>query len=263
MKRLLTHDLAPSLLVIAVITVAYCWVARGGIPAPGTLFGHSLGIVGFLLMLGAETLYTLRKSVRAFNRGSMAAWLRAHIFMGMVGGYLTLLHSAGKLHGLAGVLAGLTLVIMLSGLLGRFIYTAVPRTLEGTEISVSELLARCSEAERLLNALEVFRLEDLPGAEPEFSGWLSVLGRRLLKRRYHRRVRRALRNLPACHRGRAAEIQRLLDTRYDLYLKLQSLAATRRLFALWHVFHVPLSIVLFTLAFIHIGAVIYYSRWWR
>ena len=263
MKRLLTHDLTPSLVVIAAVSLAYWWVARGGIPAPGGAFGHSLGVIGFLLMLGAETLYTLRKRVRAFNRGSMAAWLRAHIFMGMVGGCLTLLHSGGKFHGLAGVLTGVTVAVLLSGLLGRFIYTAVPRTIEGTEVSVTDLLAQCAEAERLLKGLEVSRLENLPAAEPEFSGWLSVLGRGLLKRRYRRRVRRALRNLPAQHRGGAREIQRLLETRYDLYLRIQSLAATRRLLALWHAFHVPLGIVLFTLAFIHIGSAIYFARWWR
>ena len=38
---------------------------------------------------------------------------------------------------------------------------------------------------------------------------------------------------------------------------------TRRLLALWHVFHVPLGVALFTLAFIHIGAALYYATFSR
>jgi hypothetical protein len=38
---------------------------------------------------------------------------------------------------------------------------------------------------------------------------------------------------------------------------------TRRVLALWYVFHLPLSAALFTLAFFHIGGAMYYATFLR
>jgi hypothetical protein len=38
------------------------------------------------------------------------------------------------------------------------------------------------------------------------------------------------------------------------------LATSRRILAIWHMLHVPLGLALFTLAFLHVGATIYYVR---
>jgi hypothetical protein len=42
-------------------------------------------------------------------------------------------------------------------------------------------------------------------------------------------------------------------------MQINSLAAGRRLLAVWHVVHMPLGLVLFTLAFVHVGAALYYA----
>lgn len=262
MKRLLAHDMTPSVIAIVAITGGYAWAARRGLPEPGGLLGHSLGIAGFLLMLGAETLYTLRKRW-SFFRGRMTLWLQTHIFMGMVGSYLALLHSAGKFHGLAGVLAGVTVAIVVSGLVGRFIYTAVPRTLDGAEVSAADLLNQCYEAEEQLGALGFSPTEALLDAQSVHGGSVLVLGRWLLKWRYRRHVRRLMRTLPVRQRASAGNIRRLLEARFALHLEIESLIATRRLLAVWHVIHVPLGVVLFTLAVVHIGSALYYSTWLR
>ena len=47
--------------------------------------------------------------------------------------------------------------------------------------------------------------------------------------------------------------------RYRMQMQVQSLAGTRQLLAMWHVCHVPLGGVLFALAFVHIGAALYYA----
>src|SRR5437660_237338 len=108
-------ELIAALIAVVLITIVYALLVRNGVPGPGSLVGHSLGIVGFLLMLFTETFYTLRKRVRRFNFGPTSAWLQVHIFTGIVGPYLVLLHTAGKLNGLAGVLTFLTVLIVLSG----------------------------------------------------------------------------------------------------------------------------------------------------
>jgi hypothetical protein len=240
----------------------YVWVARRGAPRPGGLIGHCLGIVGFLMMLSTETLYSLRKRLPRFTLGRTNTWLQVHIFTGLVGPYLVLLHSAGKLNGLAGVLTLLTVVMVASGVVGRYIYTAVPRTLDGAEVAVLELEEQITAADGQLRALglapeETAALASATEVSP--SGWTAVLGRGLLRWRQRLRLRRALRGLAGEGRAQAAQLEKLLAERYRLQLQINSLAMTRRLLALWHVIHVPLSVALFTLAFIHIGAALYYA----
>ena len=60
-----------TLFTITLITVAYIFVVTdsGFIPSAGDSFGHLLGIIGFILMLLTETLYTLRKRTRKVRWG--------------------------------------------------------------------------------------------------------------------------------------------------------------------------------------------------
>ena len=76
-----------------------------------------------------------------------------------------------------------------------------------------------------------------------------------------RRLRHAVRALGGADRRRTAQLESLLAERYRLLLQIHSLAATRRLLALWHTLHVPLGAVVFTLAFVHVGAALYYATW--
>jgi hypothetical protein len=112
---------------IALASALYAPFALDEPPAPRGLVGHSLGIAGFLLMLFAETGYTWRKNVRREGYGPMRHWLQAHVFAGLVGPYLVLLHTSFRFRGVAGVAALLVLVVVASGIVGRFVYTAVPK----------------------------------------------------------------------------------------------------------------------------------------
>lgn len=113
---------------------AYALFLTGKIPAAGELFGHTLGILGFVLMIFTETLYSLRKRTRLASWGKMSEWLQFHIFTGLVGPYMVLLHTSWKFNGLAGAVTLLTVIVVLSGFIGRYIYTRIPRTAEGIEM---------------------------------------------------------------------------------------------------------------------------------
>jgi len=170
-----------ALIAIAAITAVYAALLRvtEEVPPASELFGHGLGIIGFVMMLMTETLYSLRKRSRLAKWGKMSSWLQFHIFTGIVGPYMVLLHSAWKFNGLAGAVTLLTVVIVVSGFIGRYIYTRIPRTAEGQEVTST----------------------------------LAPL----------------------------------------------ALARARRMMSLWHAIHVPIGVVLFTTAFIHIGAAMYYA----
>ena len=104
------------------------------IPAASEFFGHTLGIVGFVLMLLTETMYSIRKRSRSASFGRMSTWLKFHIYMGLVGPFMVLLHSSWKFNGLAGATTLLTAIIVISGFIGRYIFTRIPRTMDGLEI---------------------------------------------------------------------------------------------------------------------------------
>ena len=104
------------------------------IPAASEFFGHILGIIGFILMLMTEMLYSIRKRSRSAAMGRMSTWLKFHIYMGLVGPFMVLLHSSWKFNGLAGATTLLTAIIVISGFIGRYIFTRIPRTLDGLEI---------------------------------------------------------------------------------------------------------------------------------
>jgi hypothetical protein len=250
-------ELIFALVVILAVTGLYVYLARDGLPRASSLVGHSFGIVGFVMMLATETLYSLRKRGRGITFGRTSTWLQFHIFTGVVGPYLVLLHSAGKFHGLAGLLTLLTLLMVLSGFIGRYIYTAVPRSLDGVELAVRDLEAQIAVADQQLQALGAPAVA-LTKESPQ-RGWFLVLGRSWLRWRQRRRLHRAMRDLKPAGRVQARQLERLLEDRYRLQMQSNSLTATRRLLALWHVIHIPLGAVLFTLAFVHIAAAMYYA----
>ena len=175
------RELWSALIAMIIITGLYglAMLLTREIPPASDLFGHGLGILGFILMLMTETLYSLRKRSRSVRWGRMSAWLQFHIFTGLVGPYMVLLHTSWKFNGIAGVTTLFTVIIVLSGFIGRYIFTRIPRTLDGLEIE----------------------------------GTLSQ----------------------------------------------ETLKQARRLMALWHAVHIPIGVVLFITAFVHIGAALYYA----
>jgi hypothetical protein len=129
------RELILAFLACIIIAASYALVYQNTleIPAARGLYGHGIGIIGFLLMLSTETLYSLRKRSRRARWGRMSSWLQIHIFTGIVGPFMVLLHSSWKYNGLAGVTMLLTVVIVVSGFIGRYIYTRIPRTADGIE----------------------------------------------------------------------------------------------------------------------------------
>ena len=252
------RELWISLTVVILISAFYFTIVlRQGVPAASDFFGHSLGVVGFLLMLSTETLYSLRK--RAIRRpwGRLRSWLRFHIFSGIVGPYLVLLHTAWRFQGLAGVVLLLTLIVVMSGFVGRYIYTSVPRTADGMVLEEQALMREIDALEGELQKLkpelpEGIKLRSLLPAGPGLFSWIHDLRAFLLRRQLQSTLNvRAVESLE-----RTVTAQRRSQ---ELRRSLGSLATARRLLAIWHTVHIPLGMALFVAAFVHIGAALYYA----
>jgi hypothetical protein len=261
------RELWLSFIAIILITLIYLFVVLlfGAVPAASELFGHGIGIIGFILMLATETLYTLRKRSKSARWGRMSSWLQFHIFTGLVGPYMVLLHSSWKFNGLAGMVMLLTVIIVASGFMGRYIYTSVPRTVDGIEIEASELESQIQAIDKELQNW----LDTRPEAYRTLSKRLAVTsgrgGTRLVFGRAFEEWNARLRwwiessRMDQTARAQAKQLKDLLGRERNLRRELASIALTRRLLGLWHAVHIPVGMALFTAAFIHIIAAIYYA----
>lgn len=258
MKGRLNMELIAPLVGAAVVTGGYLWLARDGAPAPGGTLGRVIGSVGLAMMLGAQSLYTLRKRVRALG-GPMTWWLRSHVFLGIVGSYLALLHTAGRLGGLAGVLAWVTAALVISGFFGRFIYAATPRSHDGSELSQEDLVREREQTEARLRALGVDPSRDaMPTGASH--GAAIVFLRWIYQWRHRAQIRRIVNGLDASRQTHAAEIRQLLELRFRRILEARALRSARRIFSLWHMAHVPLGMVMVVLAAVHVVTALYFSH---
>ena len=266
------RELWAALAAILIITLIYLGVIlwRGSIPAASQFFGHSLGAIGLLLMLMTETLYSIRKRSRIARWGRMMDWLQFHIFTGLVGPYLALLHTSWKFNGLAGVVILLTIVIVISGFIGRYIYTAVPRTVDGVEIETAELNELISSSEtELENWLKEQtdeirqRVRGLITEVSHPSAFALVFGRSLDDLRFRREWHAVRQSMDRQYQSQAQSLESMLVRRQALRRQVASLSVARRLLSVWHSVHIPIGMALFTLAFIHMGAALYYATLMR
>ncbi len=92
----------------------------------GSLLGHSIGILGaaFILII---FLYPIRKYF--IKVGSLKNWLNWHIFFGLTGPLLIMIHAAFQFHSQIATLAfGVMVVNVLSGITGFFLYRGLIRS---------------------------------------------------------------------------------------------------------------------------------------
>ena len=262
-------ELRLSFFVVLLLAAVYIVYELLAIPAGGHPFGHSLGVLGATLMVMTEVLYSARKRLPFFNAGRMRNWLAFHIFTGITGPALVLMHTGLEFRGLAGLTMLLTALVVASGFLGRYIYTAVPRNLAGAEVDRRALEAEVARQQERLQAWSAgksARIRALAAQESALAaataadaGLLEVLGRRFYEWRERRRLRAALRGLQAEEQARLGEIEQMLQRQRQLQRQIRSLKAARQLMGYWHTAHIPLGLTLFTAMTVHIVATIYYG----
>lgn len=232
---------------------------------PSGLAGHLFGIGGFVLML-TPIAYSIRKKVRRFREaGSLKAWLDVHVFCGIVGPVLVTFHTSFKFNGIVSVAYWSMVAVVLSGFVGRYLHVRIPRSLRGVELTRAELDARAEHlrVEVAAAALPGPELDRVAAFErsvvPAGADALSVVG--LFAGEIA--MRRRLASLRA-EVARAGVSPDLLDSVLDviaeratLLRRAAYLQKVKRLFDLWHVFHMPLVYVMFSIIVLHVVFTVY------
>ena len=228
---------------------------------PGGRVGHAFGVAGSLMMI-VMLLYSVRKRVPALhNFGTLRAWLDFHIYCGVIGPLLVVLHSTFKVQGIVALSFWSMIAVASSGVLGRYLYGQLPRRQSGDEIGLQEAAELHRRlADRLrdtygLDASALARLDQISaGGLSQDSSLLTVLmlgpWRALAARRRLRAFLRGYRHLP---RELRADLQSTARQRAQLSRRLLLWSKLRRLFHYWNVIHKPFAIVMYLFMAVHVG----------
>ena len=260
------YELELSILFVFVLSGVYIAYDLLAIPRGGHPFGHSLGIVGTLLMVLTEVMYSVRKRTSLLNwAGPVRYWLSFHIFTGIVGPFMVLMHTGLQFRGLAGISFILTLIVVGSGFIGRYLYTALPRTISGVTTSKQALLAEITAVSTQISQFETTKsaqvrqlVTDLSQRTTQRHPILTIFGRSWLQWRYQRRINREMRKLDQMGIAQQQQLAKLLTRKRELERQNEMLETARRLLRLWHILHIPVGLTLFFSIALHIVATIYF-----
>jgi len=101
-----------------------------------------------------------RKRFRSLHRiGILKHWLEFHIFLCTLGPILVLYHTSFKFGGLVAISFWSMVAVFLSGIIGRFIYIQIPRTIEGRELSEDEVreMIKDGSVEKIMKRLALMK----------------------------------------------------------------------------------------------------------
>ena len=263
--------------LISIVSIGV-YVAQHKYYTSGDDFGYYLGLVGAVLMLSL-LLFPLRKRVRFMQGwGILPNWFRIHMVIGITGPLLILFHSNfhfGSIN--AGVALFSMLLVAASGVLGRFVYTKIHHGLYGRSANLKEIKAHfiaqgddvktkfhfAPHVEEWLRNFEAYALDSSLSFSAKTWRFFSI---GFKANWMHRKAMQELKQLlsqraherrwdDAKLTQRLALANRMAKTYLHQAQAVAQFATYERIFALWHVLHIPLVYMLVLSSVFHVIAV--------
>jgi len=240
---------------------------------PSGALGHGFGIIGTLMMIVGVSTYMIRKRYRKFfNIGYLKHWLEFHIFLCSVGPVLVLYHTAFKFGGIVSVSFWSMVLVVLSGVVGRFIYLQIPRTIEGQEITVNELnsikekLAIKVRSVMSEDSATLLEFERISSAD-RYKSFRLITAVGFFIRDYFdiRKVMRMLKmriKLLGIGKSEKDELIKAAKSEIIIARRIALLRTSQKLFHWWHIFHLPFAITMFVIMVIHVAVTIIFGYEW-
>jgi hypothetical protein len=219
----------------------------------GSFWGGMLGVSGAVLML-VPLAYSLVKRVkwvqeRVWRWVTMRTLLGWHIYAGILGPILALLHTGHKFNSPLGIgLTAMMLLVVLSGFTGRYLMGYFAHELLEKKQLLGALKAAYDEM-----AGELARQPEQAALLGTFSGFFS----RLLAGPF-------IASPATPSGGMAVPVRalRLAESMADLEYALKTHETFKRWFARWLKFHIFISVVLYALLALHVWSGIHFGLRW-
>lgn len=238
---------------------------------PSGLFGHGLGIVGTFLIVFGVFSYMARKRYRFLSRfGRLKYWLEFHIFLCVLGPIMILFHTAFKFGGIVSISFWSMVVVVASGIIGRYIYLQIPRTIEGRELSLNEVKEMKSDVD--LNIKSRYNLDD--ASYNSILKYVNVnslyenknLIIRIISKHTEdiQRIRGLKKELRKnkLSKKRIKQVTKLVKNEISLSNKIERLQTMQRLFKYWHIAHLPFALIMLVIMVIHVGITLAFGARW-
>ena len=279
MRRVLSVLTTLLFMVAVAIMLFAAWVNRTeAVWTAEEGWGYAFGILGGSMMF-LLLIYPIRKRWRALSGWmSVKFWFQLHMAFGVFGPALIMMHSSYRLGSMNGQIALFSmLLVAFSGLFGRYMYRRLHYGLYGSKASFESLRADSAGLNRKLGPLfklkpraqEMLReYEERALKIPDglLASAVHVFTMRLQALRIYPVVSRML-NLKLLAAGQHKEwskrklrheqqrMRHLLHNHRRLLLKIHEFHFYERLFAFWHLLHLPLFIMMIITGFVHVYAV--------
>ncbi len=231
---------------------------------PSGAFGHGLGILGTLMILFGVSIYIARKRYNFLTKQLRLKYLlEFHIFLCTLGPILILFHTAFKFGGIVSIAFWSMVAVVLSGVIGRFVYVQIPRTIEGRELTLNEVKRMQEDLTATLRKIIglddqmsrlVLSLSSGQNASGKPAGFFE-------NRRAIGAIRKILKQKKVGRRQRKSVV-RLAREEISLSNKIRRLQTMQQLFKYWHVAHLPFALIMLIILIIHVAVTLSFGYKW-
>ncbi|WP_455207342.1 hypothetical protein [Kaarinaea lacus] len=261
--------------LLIVVSCGWLVISNANFLASGD-FAYNAGLLGGFLML-CSIFYALLKRIRFINAlGRNDTWFYAHLFCGIAGPLLIIFHTTFTIKSInSGVSFFCMLIILLSGLFGRYIFTLLSFQTHRIYLGVGEveldLLStfqdyQCATGKSTKAALTQLIVSGLKKPNYWFQNipqlfrmmFSAMLCYRALMKDIKRTCVTARTNKQwdkKTYKGNLADTKRLARSYIYRIIKLSMLSITQNLLANWRTLHTNLLYLLTLTAIGHIVAV--------
>jgi hypothetical protein len=245
--------------------------AQNELLKPSGLIGHGAGIAGSFLIIVGVFGYMARKRIRRFSRiGVIKYWLEFHIFLCTVGPILVLYHTSFKFGGLVAISFWSMVAVVISGVIGRFIYLQIPRTIQGRALNLNELTTLKAQfypnlqQQFLLDNEFVKFLDQAFSQETElYSG--SFFRKAFSRIRFERHLKKSTRKTLKRKNVSAKDtrkIIRMIHEEIALSRSIAWLSTLQNYLRYWHVIHLPFALIMLVIMIVHIAVALLFGYKW-
>ena len=266
----LTHNIYIGTMVFIVLAITYYLASTGysyySLPIeerfyhdkyawfkPSGMMGHTLGVIGTFLITFGVFIYIVRKRYGFLSKLIRLKYLlEFHIFLCTLGPILILFHTTFKFGGIVAIAFWSMVAVVLSGVIGRFIYIQIPRSIEGRELSIQDIQNKRNDFEGEIRKNKSINSEtlDLILSNSEDQKWglkTSFIN--------YAKIKQIKKNLKMSSLTKVAKVAIVEMAKEEMSLasKIGRLEQMQKLFKYWHVVHMPFAIIMLIIVLIHVG----------
>ena len=220
----------------------------------GSFWGGVFGVSGALLML-VPLAYLIVKRNRKLKQTvtkhvSMRTLLAWHIYAGVLGPLLVILHSGHKYDSLLGIaLTAMTLLVVVSGFIGRYLMSGFAKEIKAKKAMLSDLETAYNQA-----VLEISSDPVTAQSLRPFAGFFTRLSASFFLAEPQQESRGATRD--------ALTLVRLAESIADVEYAIATHEDFKKWFGKWLKFHIVISFVLYGLMLVHVYYAVYFGLRW-